>query len=134
MDVALAAKGWTEVESGGDISIIAIEINRDHQTLNTYYDDFGGGWRWRGFGGFGESTTTFDSTQLARCCRSLRCEDQKLGLARRVQRRAFRQVRQEHQEPEQGSAVTIMITSPSTLTRFRSSLPTWLEKEFLLRF
>ena len=58
---ALAAKGWTQVESGGDISIIAIEINRDHQTLNTYYDDFGGGWRWRGFGGFGESTTTFDT-------------------------------------------------------------------------
>jgi hypothetical protein len=40
---------------------MAIEINRDHQTLNTYYDGFGGGWHWRGFGGFGESTTTFDS-------------------------------------------------------------------------
>jgi hypothetical protein len=61
VDAALAAKEWTEGESGGDISIIAIEINRDHQTLNTYYDDFGGGWRWRGFGGFGESTTTFDT-------------------------------------------------------------------------
>lgn len=36
VDAALAAKGWTQVESGGDISIIAIEINRDHQTLNTY--------------------------------------------------------------------------------------------------
>ena len=61
VNAALAAKGWTEVESGGDISIIAMETNRDHQTLNTYYDDFGGGWRWRGFGGFGESTTTFDT-------------------------------------------------------------------------
>ena len=61
VDAALAAKGWTQVESGGDISIVAIEINRDHQTLNTYYDDFGGGWRWRGFGGFGESTTTSDT-------------------------------------------------------------------------
>lgn len=60
-NAALAAKGWTEVESGGDISIVAIEMNRDHQTLNTYYDDFGGGFRWRGFGGFGESTTTFDT-------------------------------------------------------------------------
>jgi Domain of unknown function (DUF4136) len=59
VNAALAAKGWTQVESGGDISIIAMEINRDHQTLNTYYDDFGGGWRWRGFGGFGESITTF---------------------------------------------------------------------------
>ena len=35
-EAALAAKGWTQVESGGDISIIAIEINRDLQALNTY--------------------------------------------------------------------------------------------------
>ena len=64
VDATLAVKGWTEVESGGDISIVAIEINRDHETLNTYYDDFGGGWGWRGFGGFGESTTTFDTYRV----------------------------------------------------------------------
>ena len=61
VDAALAAKGWTQVESGGDISIVAIEINRNHQTLNTFYDDFGGGFRSRGFGGFGEATTTADT-------------------------------------------------------------------------
>jgi Domain of unknown function (DUF4136) len=61
VNAALAAKGWTQVESGGDISILAMEMNRNHQTLNTYYDDFGGGWRWRGFGGFGESTTTSET-------------------------------------------------------------------------
>ena len=61
VNAALVAKGWTQVESGGDISIVAIEIDRDHQTLNTYYDGFGGGRRWRGFGGFGESTTTSDT-------------------------------------------------------------------------
>jgi hypothetical protein len=61
VNAALAAKGWTQVESGGDISIIAMEINRNHQTLNTFYDGFGGGWRWRGFGGFGESTTTSET-------------------------------------------------------------------------
>jgi hypothetical protein len=61
VNAALAAKGWTQVDSGGDISIIAMEINRNHQTLNTFYDDFGGGWRWRGFGGFGESTTTSET-------------------------------------------------------------------------
>jgi hypothetical protein len=60
----LAAKGWTQVESGGDISIMAIEINRNQQTLNTYYNGFGGGWRWRGFGGFGESTTTVDTYKV----------------------------------------------------------------------
>ena len=61
---ALEGKGWMQVESGGDISIVAMEMTRSHQTLNTYYDNFGGGWGWRGgygggFGdGFGDSTTT----------------------------------------------------------------------------
>jgi hypothetical protein len=62
---ALAAKGWTEVQSGGSVAIMAMEMTKDHQTLNTYYDNFGGGWGWRwggGFGnGFGESTTTEDT-------------------------------------------------------------------------
>ena len=62
---ALAAKGWTEVQSGGNVAIMAMEMTKDHQTLNTYYDNFGGGWGWRwrgGFGsGFGESTTTEDT-------------------------------------------------------------------------
>src|ERR1700740_1533240 len=49
---ALAAKGWTQVESGGDVCVMAVEITRNQQTLNTFYDGFGGGWRWRGFGGF----------------------------------------------------------------------------------
>jgi Domain of unknown function (DUF4136) len=57
---ALAAKGWTQVDSGGNVSIMAMEMNQTHQTLNTYYDSFGGGWGWRGWlgGGFGDSTTT----------------------------------------------------------------------------
>jgi hypothetical protein len=59
---ALAAKGWMEVESGGDVSIMAMEMTEEHRTLNTYYDTFGGGWGWRWgrvFGdGFGTSTTT----------------------------------------------------------------------------
>lgn len=64
VNAALAAKGWTPVESGGDISIVAMEITRNQQTLNTYYDGFGGGWRWRGFGGIGESTTTVDTYKV----------------------------------------------------------------------
>lgn len=64
VNAALAAKGWTPVESGGDICIVAIEMNRNQQTLNTFYDGFGGGWRWRGFGGFGESTTTVDTYKV----------------------------------------------------------------------
>ena len=44
---ALTAKGLTQVESDGDIAIIAIGMAQDRQTLNTFYDDFGGGWGWR---------------------------------------------------------------------------------------
>jgi hypothetical protein len=44
VNAALAAKGWTQVASGGDVSIVAMEITRNQQTLNTFYDGFGGGW------------------------------------------------------------------------------------------
>jgi len=60
---ALAAKGFTEVESGGDISIMAMEMTKDHQTLNTYYDNFGGGWGWRWGGGLGDSFGTSTTTE-----------------------------------------------------------------------
>jgi len=63
---ALAAKGWSEVEAGGDVSVVAIEMTRDQQTLNTFYDGFGGGWGWRRFGGdgFGEATTTTETYKV----------------------------------------------------------------------
>ena len=61
---ALAAKGWKQVDSGGDVAVVAIETTQNQQTLNTFYDGFGGGWRWRGFGGFGDSTTTVDSYRV----------------------------------------------------------------------
>ena len=51
-DAALAGKGWRPVESGGDVAIVAMETTQDRQTLNTFYDDFGGGWGWRGGGGW----------------------------------------------------------------------------------
>ena len=51
---ALSAKGLTQVDSGGDLSINATEITKDEQTLNTFYDGFGG----RRFGGFGDAETT----------------------------------------------------------------------------
>jgi Domain of unknown function (DUF4136) len=59
---ALTAKGLTHVSSGGDISIVAIEMTKDQQTLNTFYDNFGGGWRWGG--GFGDATTTTDTYRV----------------------------------------------------------------------
>jgi len=60
---ALAAKGWTEIESGGDVSIMAMEMTEDHRTLNTYYDNFGGGWGWRRWGGLGDSFGTSTTTE-----------------------------------------------------------------------
>ncbi len=66
VNAALAAKGWTQVDSGGDVSIVAMEITRNQQTLNTFYDGFGGGWGWRRFGGggFGEATTTTETYKV----------------------------------------------------------------------
>jgi len=69
VNAALTAKGWAQVDSGGDISIMAIQMTHDQQTLNTFYDGFGGGWGWRrfgggGFGGFGDATTTTDTYQV----------------------------------------------------------------------
>jgi hypothetical protein len=64
VNTALAAKGWTQVDSGGDVSIVAVEMTHSQQTLNTFYDGFGGGWRWRGFGGMGEATTTTDTYKV----------------------------------------------------------------------
>jgi hypothetical protein len=48
VNAALAAKGWTRVESDGDVRIVAIE----------------GGWRWRGFGAFGPTTDTYEDRTL----------------------------------------------------------------------
>jgi len=59
---ALAAKGWTQVESGGDVAIVAIEMTKNQQSLNTFYNGFGGGWRWGG--GFGDATTTVDNYKV----------------------------------------------------------------------
>jgi len=64
VNTALAAKGWTQVPSGGKVAIVAIETTQNQPTLDTFYDGFGGGWRWRGMGGFGDSTTTVENYKV----------------------------------------------------------------------
>ncbi len=59
---ALTAKGLTQVDSGGDLALVAIEMTKNQSTLNTFYNGFGGGWRWGG--GFGNSTTTVDNYKV----------------------------------------------------------------------
>ena len=62
VNAALTAKGWTPVASGGDVAVVAMEMTQNHQTLDTFYDNFGGGWRWGG--GFGTSTTSVDNYKV----------------------------------------------------------------------
>jgi Domain of unknown function (DUF4136) len=66
VNASLTAKGWTQVPSGGQVAIVAVEMTKNQQTLNTFYDGFGGGWGWRRFGGggFGDATTTTENYRI----------------------------------------------------------------------
>jgi hypothetical protein len=66
VNASLTAKGWTQVASGGQVAIVAVEMTKNQQTLNTFYDGFGGGWGWRRFGGggFGDATTTTENYRI----------------------------------------------------------------------
>ena len=59
VNAALTARGLRLVTSNPDLCIAAHAATRERHTLNTFYDGFGGGWRWRG--GFGSSITTVDT-------------------------------------------------------------------------
>ena len=67
VNAALAARGWKQVETGGDVSIVAIQMTSNQETLNTFYNGFGGGWGWRRFGGggMGEATTTTETYKIS---------------------------------------------------------------------
>ena len=56
----LAAKGWTQVPSGGDVALVAVEKTSIHQQYDTFYDGFGG----RRWGGIGQSTTSVDNYKV----------------------------------------------------------------------
>jgi hypothetical protein len=58
VDAQLTSKGWTQVDNGGDVTVVAIGTTHTERTLQTFYNGFGGGWRWQGFYGMGEATTT----------------------------------------------------------------------------
>jgi Domain of unknown function (DUF4136) len=62
IDKELAAKGWTQVPSGGDVALVAVEKTSVHQQYDTFYDGFGG---WRRWGmGMGDETTTVDNYKV----------------------------------------------------------------------
>lgn len=58
VNAALTAKGWQYVPEGGDVGIAAHVATREEHSLETFYDGFGGGWRWRFGTGFGTAITT----------------------------------------------------------------------------
>ncbi|MDQ1471687.1 MAG: hypothetical protein QOJ99_3167 [Bryobacterales bacterium] len=62
VNTAMASKGWTQVPSGGSVAVVAMEVTRNQRTLDTFYNGFGGGWRWGG--GFGDSTTTVNTYKV----------------------------------------------------------------------
>jgi len=63
VDSPLTLKGWTKVESGGDASVAAFGSTHHQPRLETFYDDFGGGWYWRGFG-HGMAITTVEEIPI----------------------------------------------------------------------
>ena len=58
----LAAKGWTEVPSGGNVALVAVAKTSVHQQYDTFYNGFGGWRRWGG--GMGDATTTVDNYEV----------------------------------------------------------------------
>src|SRR6266704_6375434 len=38
VNTALAAKGWTQVPSGGNVAVVAMEMTRNQRTLDTFYN------------------------------------------------------------------------------------------------
>ena len=89
---------------------MAMEMTQDHQTLNTYYDGFGGGWRWGG--GFGDATTTVDHYKVGTLVVDLFDAQTKQLVWRGSSRRyAVRQIRQEHQSSRQGSGQDVRAVS-----------------------
>jgi hypothetical protein len=50
VDQALQSKGWRLVPDGGDVMVSAVAILKHQKEYTTFYDGFGGGWRWHGWG------------------------------------------------------------------------------------
>jgi hypothetical protein len=62
VDKQLQAKGWQRVDSGGDVALTAVGAAKNQQEYQTFYNGFGPGWRWGGFGN--EATTTVQNYKV----------------------------------------------------------------------
>jgi hypothetical protein len=61
INAQLAAKGLLPTAQGADLGVAVHMATKTEKTLNTFYDGFGGGWRWGGR--FGSATTTVNTYQ-----------------------------------------------------------------------
>lgn len=57
VDKQLQAKGWQRVDNSGDVAITAVGATHNQQEYQTFYDNIGPGWGWRGFGTTATTTT-----------------------------------------------------------------------------
>ena len=62
VNAALTARGLQLVTSNADLGIAAHTATKEQNTLNTFYNGFGGGWRWGG--GFGSATTMVNTYEV----------------------------------------------------------------------
>lgn len=63
VDRDLQAKGWQRVDSGGDATVTAIAVRKSKAEYTTFYDGFGPGWGWHGWGP-DMATTTVENIPL----------------------------------------------------------------------
>lgn len=61
IDQELAAKGWNQLSSGGDVALVVVEETSVREQYDSFYNGFGG-WRWGG--GTVDETTTVDNYEV----------------------------------------------------------------------
>jgi hypothetical protein len=59
---ALASKGLQPVTDNPDLAIAVHSATKEEKSLDTFYNGFGGGWRWGG--GFGNLTTRVETYEV----------------------------------------------------------------------
>ena len=62
VNAALASRGLRLVTSDADLGVAVHAATKEQRTLDTFYNGFGGGWRWGG--GFGSATTTVNTYEV----------------------------------------------------------------------
>jgi hypothetical protein len=61
VNAALSARGLRLVTSGADLGVAAHTATKEEHSLDTFYNGFGGGWRWGGrFGSSSTMVTTYE--------------------------------------------------------------------------